>query len=262
MTEEVKKKKKSITIPLPTSNNFMPILIIVSIGLAFLVGIMWQKVQSLESGTGTRVAGSAGAAGAGNPQAAPQAPPQAGEVAPVTEDDYIKGNRNARIALIEYSDTECPFCKRFHPTAQQAVDEYPDDVMWVYRHFPLDQIHSKARKQAEAIECAGKLAGNDGFWALTDKIFEVTPSNNGLDNSTLPDLAADVGLNSSAIKTCIDSGEMAQNVEEDYQSGLKAGVTGTPGNILLDTKTGETQLIPGAVPYPQIQQAIDAMLAS
>lgn len=262
MTEEVKKKKKSITIPLPTSNNFMPILIIVSIGLAFLVGIMWQKVQSLESGTGTRVAGSAGAAGAGNPQAAPQAPPQAGEVAPVTEDDYIKGNRNARIALIEYSDTECPFCKRFHSTAQQAVDEYPDDVMWVYRHFPLDQIHSKARKQAEAIECAGKLAGNDGFWALTDKIFEVTPSNNGLDNSTLPDLAADVGLNSSAIKTCIDSGEMAQNVEEDYQSGLKAGVTGTPGNILLDTKTGETQLIPGAVPYPQIQQAIDAMLVS
>jgi protein-disulfide isomerase len=262
MTEEVKKKKKSITIPLPTSNNFMPILIIVSIGLAFLVGIMWQKVQSLESGTGTRVAGSAGAAGAGNPQVAPQAPPQAGEVAPVTEDDYIKGNRNARIALIEYSDTECPFCKRFHPTAQQAVDEYPDDVMWVYRHFPLDQIYSKARKQAEAIECAGKLAGNDGFWALTDKIFEVTTSNNGLDNSTLPDLAADVGLNSSAIKTCIDSGEMAQNVEEDYQSGLKAGVTGTPGNILLDTKTGETQLIPGAVPYPQIQQAIDAMLAS
>ncbi len=240
----------------------MPILIIVSIGLAFLVGIMWQKVQNLEGGSNTRVAGSAGAVGANNPQAAPQAPPQAGEVAPITEDDYIKGNRNARVALIEYSDTECPFCKRFHPTAQQAVDEYPDDVMWVYRHFPLDQIHSKARKQAEAIECAGKLAGNDGFWALTDKIFEVTPSNNGLDNSTLPDLAADVGLDSSAIKTCIDSDEMAQNVEDDYQSGLKAGVTGTPGNILLDTKTGETQLIPGAVPYPQIQQAIDAMLAS
>jgi protein-disulfide isomerase len=219
-------------------------------------------VQNLESGTGTKVAGTAGAVGANNPQAAPQVPPQAGEVVPVTEDDYIKGNRNARVALIEYSDTECPFCKRFHPTAQQAVDEYPDDVMWVYRHFPLDQIHSKARKQAEAMECAGKLGGNDSFWALTDKIFEVTPSNNGLDNSTLPDLAADVGLNSSAIKTCIDSGEMAQNVEDDYQSGLKAGVTGTPGNILLDTKTGETQLIPGAVPYPQIQQAIDAILAS
>ncbi|MHA2060837.1 MAG: DsbA family protein [Candidatus Sifarchaeia archaeon] len=261
MTEEKKKKKKSITIPLPSSNNFMPILIVVSIGLAFLVGIMWQKVQNLESGSGTKVAGTAGAVGANNPQAAPQAPPQAGEVAPVTEDDYIKGNRNSRIALIEYSDTECPFCKRFHPTAQQAVDEYSDDVMWVYRHFPLEQIHSKAPKQAEALECAGKLAGNEGFWVLTDKIFEVTPSNNGLDNSTLPDLAAGVGINKSAFQTCLDSGEMASKVDEDYQSGLKAGVTGTPGNILLDTETGESILIPGAVPYPQVKQAIDDMLS-
>lgn len=261
MAEETK-KRNSVTIPLPAGNKLMPILVVVSIGLAFLVGIMWQKVQTLESGSTTKVAGTAGAAGANNPQAAPQVPPEAGEVAPVTDEDYVKGDRNARIALIEYSDTECPFCKRFHPTAQQAVDEYPDDVMWVYRHFPLDQIHSKARKQAEAVECAGKLGGNDGFWALTDKIFEVTPSNNGLDNSTLPDLAADVGIDSSALKTCLDSDEMAQNVEDDYQSGLKAGVTGTPGNLLLDTKTGETQLIPGAVPYPQIQQAIDAILAS
>ena len=239
----------------------MPILIVVSIGLSFLVGIMCQKVQKLESGVSTKVAGTVGAAEANNPQLAPQAPPQAGEVSPVTEDDYIKGNRNARIALIEYSDMECPFCKRFHPTAQQVVDEYGDDVMWVYRHFPLEQLHSKAPKQAEATECAGKLAGNEGFWALTDKIFEVTPSNNGLDNSTLPNLAAEVGINKSAFQTCLDSGEMAQNVEDDYQSGLKAGVAGTPGNILLDTKTGESILIPGAVPYPQVKQAIDEMLA-
>lgn len=260
MTEEKKKEKRSITIPLPSGKNFMPILIVVSIGLAFLVGIMWQKVQNLEGGSNTKVAGTEGAVGANNPQVAPQVPPQAGEVAPVTADDYIKGDRNARVALIEYSDLECPFCKRFHPTAQQAVDEYPDDVMWVYRHFPLEQLHSKAPKQAEAVECAGKLAGNDGFWALTDKIFEVTPSNNGLDNSTLGDLAAEVGINKSAFQTCLDSGEMASKVDEDYQSGLKAGVTGTPGNILLDTKTGESILIPGAVPYPQVKQAIETML--
>jgi protein-disulfide isomerase len=240
--------------------KLLPVLLIASIGLAFFVGLLWQKVQNLESGSGTKVTGTVGTAQA-NPQATPQAPPQAGEVDPVTEDDYVKGNRNARIALIEYSDTECPFCKRFHPTAQQAVDEYSDDVMWVYRHFPLEQIHSKAPKQAEALECAGKLAGNEGFWALTDKIFEVTPSNNGLDNSTLPDLAAGVGINKSAFQACLDSGEMAQNVSDDFQSGTKAGVTGTPGNILLDTKTGESILIPGAVPYPQVKQAIDDMLA-
>lgn len=253
MTKAKKTKKKSFALFLLSSNNLISILIVVSIGLAFLVGIMWQKVRSLENGSNAKVA----AAGANNPQA----PLQAGEVDPVTDSDYVKGSRNARIALIEYSDLECPFCKSFHPTAQQAIDEYPDDIMWVYRHFPLEQLHSKASKQAEAAECAGKLAGNDGFWALTGKIFEVTPSNNGLDNSILPDLAVDVGLNKSAFQTCLDSGEMAQNVDDDYQSGLKAGVTGTPGNILLDTKTGESVLIPGAVPYPQLKQAIDDMLA-
>ncbi len=250
--------KKSYTFTLPS--NLTPVLLVVVIGLTFGVGILWQKVQNLESSTSTRVA--AGTAKVGNPQeAAPQAPPQAGEVEPVDEEDHVRGNRNAKIALIEYSDLECPFCKAFHPTASQAIKEYPNDVMWVYRHFPLDQLHSKADKQAEAVECAGKLAGDDGFWKLTDKIFEVTPSNNGLDNSTLPDLAASVGINKSQFQACLDSGEFASHVEEDYQSGIKAGVTGTPGNILLNTVTGETQLIPGAVPYPQLKQAIDAMLS-
>lgn len=258
-----------------------PVLLVVVVGLAFAVGVLWQKVSALDSGSSTGVAAGTSGVGGGNPQAAaPQAPPEVGEVEPVrvsaieegsvgtsdgnstTEVDHVRGNPDARLDLIEYSDLECPFCKSFHPTAQQAVEEYPGDVMWVYRHFPLDQLHPKADKQAEAVECAGKLAGNDGFWALTGKIFEVTPSNNGLDNSTLPDLAASVGINKAAFTACLDSGEFADHVEADYQSGIKAGVTGTPGNILLDRQTGETRLIPGAVPYPQLKQAIDEMLAS
>ena len=237
--------------------RLVPILLVASIGLAFAVGMLWQKVQTLEGGNSTRVAGNTGAAGAN-----PQAPPEAGDVNPVTNEDHVMGNRDARIALIEYADLECPFCKSFHPTAKQAIDEYKDDVMWVYRHFPLDQIHSKADKEAEAVECAGKLAGNDGFWKMVDKIFEVTPSNNGLDNSTLPDLAGSVGINKSGFQTCLDSGEFAQHVEDDYQGGIKAGVTGTPGNILLDTKTGDTKLIPGAVPYQQLKQAIPQLQAA
>ena len=259
MAEEKDKKRKTVTITIPSIRSLTPILLIGSIGLAFLVGTLWQKVQNLESG-GTRVTGTTSATG-GNSQAAPPAARTAGEVDPVTKDDHVKGDRNSRIALIEYSDLECPFCKRFHLTAQQLVDEYEGQVMWVYRHFPLDAIHSKADKEAEAVECAGKLAGNDGFWALTDKIFEVTPANNGLDLDTLPDLAGQVGLNQAQFIKCFDSGEFAAHVEADYQSGLKAGVTGTPGNILLDTETGKTQLIPGAVPYTQLKQAVDALLA-
>lgn len=250
-SEKGKKVKKSITIPLPSGSVVVPIMVVLLVVAAFFIGSLWTKVQTFEEG-GPVTTGVLSDVGSD---------PQAGEVDPVTQKDHVKGDRNARIALIEYSDLECPFCKSFHPTAQKVVDEY-DDVMWVYRHFPLDQIHSKARKQAEAVECAGKLAGNDGFWALIDKIFAVTPSNNGLDMETLPDLASEVGIDKQAFQTCLDSGEMTAHIEADYQSGVKAGVTGTPGNILLDTETGETRLIPGAVPYPQIKQAIDAMLSN
>lgn len=185
-----------------------------------------------------------------------------GEVEGLRENDRVRGSRNARILLIEYSDLECPFCKRFHPTAQQAVDEYKGQVAWVYRHFPLDQIHSKADKEAEATECANELGGEDAFWRMTDKIFEVTPSNNGLDLSTLPNLASQIGLDQSKFKNCLDSGKYTQYVEDDYQSGIKAGVRGTPGNFLLDTKTGKKLEVPGAVPFDSLKSSIDSLLKS
>lgn len=230
-----------------------PVLIFILVIAAFAIGMLWTKVQQLEKG---------GTPTATIPASPTQAPTfgSADKVEKLLDSDHLRGNRNAQILLIEYSDLECPFCKQFHKTAQQIVDSYKGQVAWVYRHFPLDQIHSKADKEAEAVECAAELLGNDGFWKLTDKIFEVTPSNNGLDLATLPDLAAQVGLDKNKFKTCLDSGKMAKKVEEDYQSGIKAGITGTPGNILLDTKTGKTQLIPGAVPFDQIKQVIDGLL--
>lgn len=194
------------------------------------------------------------------PNQAPPTEPVAGPVEPLSVKDHVRGSRDAGILLFEYSDLECPFCKRFHPTAKQIVDEYKGQVAWVYRHFPLDQIHSKADKEAEAVECANELGGQDAFWKLTDKIFEVTPANNGLNLDDLPKLAAEVGLNQNTFKTCLDSGKYATHVEEDYQGGIKAGITGTPGNILLDTKTKKTILIPGALPFDQFKQSIDGML--
>src|SRR3989344_4961217 len=235
----VKKAKNNLL------EKLIPVLLVSSIGLAFAVGMLWQKVQNLEGGELTSVAKTQpGAGGTGGSQAAPGgAEPSFGsadQVDKLRENDHVRGDRNARILLIEYSDLECPFCQRFHPTARQIVDEYDGQVAWVYRHFPIAQIHSKAPKEAEAVECANELGGEDGFWKLVDKIFEVTPANNGLNLEELPKLAGEVGLNQSAFKTCLDSGKMAQYVEDDYQSGIKAGVTGTPGNILLDTKTGKT----------------------
>lgn len=93
-------------------------------------------------------------------------------VDPVAGSDYVRGNRNARIAMIEYSDLQCPFCKQFHPTAQRVIDEYKGQVLWVYRHFPLDQLHPIARKAAEGSECVGELAGENGFWKYVDAVFK------------------------------------------------------------------------------------------
>lgn len=93
------------------------------------------------------------------------------KVPEITADDWIKGNRDAKIALIEYSDFECPFCHQFHSSAQQALEAYPNDLQWVYRHFPLD-FHPNANKYAYTSECVGELGGNDAFWAFADKIFE------------------------------------------------------------------------------------------
>jgi len=237
-------------------NNLLPIFIVASIGLAFAVGVLWQKVQAIESGTSLVAADSTGLRGDTQP---PAQPPQgsAKDVEPVNDSDHIKGSKNARIALIEYSDFECPFCARFHPTAQQVVDEYDGQVMWVYRHFPLDQIHAKARPAAEASECIAEVGGEEAFWKFTEEIF----SNQEGTLGDLDSVVTKLGLNQSAFKSCVDSEKYANHVEKEYQSGISAGVTGTPGNILLDTKTGKTILIPGALPFEQVKQSIDTLLA-
>lgn len=113
---------------------------------------------------------------------------------PVSSDDHILGSISAPVKIVEFSDMECPFCKRFHATMQQVVKENNGQVAWVYRHFPLDQLHSKARKEAEATECATDQGGNEKFWAYLNRLMEVTPSNNGLDLAELLNIAAFTGL--------------------------------------------------------------------
>lgn len=107
-------------------------------------------------------------------------------VKPVTATDHILGDINAPVKVVLYSDLECPFCKSFHQTMQEIMkSSYGTDkqVAWVFRNFPLKQLHSKAPKEAEALECAAELGGNDAFWKFLDKINEVTPSNNKLDQA-------------------------------------------------------------------------------
>lgn len=177
------------------------------------------------------------------------------------KDDHIYGKPNAPVTLIEYSDFECPFCKRFHATAKQLVDNSNGQVNWVYRHFPIESHNPGAQKQAEAAECAAAFGGNEAFWKYTDTIYERTRSGGkGFPIERLTPLAAELGLDREAFRQCLDSGRMAARVRRDYESGTKAGVNGTPGNILLNNRTGQVIAMPGARPYEQLKAAVDQLL--
>lgn len=95
-------------------------------------------------------------------------------VDPITESDYVQGDRRARYVLFEYSDYECPFCGSFHSTSKVFTESY-DDIAWVYRQFPLDEglqpLHPNTRKKSIAALCAGQIGGNDAFWAFSDALF-------------------------------------------------------------------------------------------
>lgn len=240
-----------------TFERLTPILLVATVILAFAVGILWQKVSALEGG---KVANKAQPTEAGQPPAEGKlTEDQAKNIAPISDEDHIRGNKDAKVILIEYSDLECPFCSGFHVTAKQMQEEYGDDVAWVYRHFPLDAIHSRARPAALASECAAEIGGNDSFWAFIDEIFEDQTEN--LTDVGLKGVAANIGLDADEFANCLDAGEYEDKVEDQYQGGLTAGVNGTPGNFILNDK-GEVWLIPGAVPFETLKEAIDLALQS
>ncbi|MEK7111286.1 MAG: DsbA family protein [Patescibacteria group bacterium] len=235
---------------MPESSNNKNILIALLVVAAFLIGSLFTEVRYLKK-TGnqkSQVTNTAPAAAEDN--ITPQ---------PLSDADHILGNRNSRLLFIVYSDLECPFCKLFHPTTKQILEEYKNSLVLVYRHFPLD-IHPKARKEAEATECAQDLGQPEDFWKFVDKIFEVTPSNNGLNPDELPKLAVQIGLNESRFKDCLATGKFTQKIQEDYDQGVKAGVSATPSSVIVDTKTGKNKTITGAVRPEQIKSVIDAML--
>ncbi len=182
-------------------------------------------------------------------------------VALVTDTDHLIGNPDAKIIIVEYSDLECPYCKVFHTTMNKIMREYGEggQVAWVYRHFPIAQLHSKAHREAEATECANKIGGNTKFWEYTNKIFSITPSNNELKESELLTTAQDIGLAESGFEDCLNGGETKGIVDNDILSGNTAGVRGTPTSfIFVDKKVAGT--IDGAQPYEQVKATIDQIL--
>ena len=181
------------------------------------------------------------------------------EIAPVTERDHILGSRDAKLIIVEYSDTECPFCKDFHAMMKEVTRTYSGQVAWVYRHFPIVTLHTKAPKESEATECAYELGGHQAFWKYIDRLFEVTNSNDSLDLAELPKIAAYIGLDTSAFNSCLSSDKYKEFISKSVEEALNAGARGTPYSIIV-SKDGKKTLINGLEPIAMIKTKIDTLL--
>jgi protein-disulfide isomerase len=236
------------------NRNFTLIIIVI---LAIWGGYNWNRAESYKSGA--PAAGNVAAPTAGAPSA-PSGPTesQLSKMPKIDKNDHVRGNAKAKVVLVEYSDYECPFCARFHPTMVQAVEEMGDKIAWVYRHYPLS-FHPNAQKASEGSECVAKLAGNDAFWKYSDALAEATSKNGKLSPEAISEAAATAGVNATAFKSCLDSDEMATNVKDETAAGGGAGITGTPGTIIVVDGVAK-ELIPGALPYASVKATIEKYL--
>ena len=184
-------------------------------------------------------------------------------VAPVTENDHIRGDINAPVKIVEYSDFECPFCKRFHGTMNQIMDEYEESgqVAWVFRQFPLEQLHPvKAARESVASECIAELGGNSAFWQFADRFFELTPSNNRTDIDTvLPQIAREIGLDEQAFNECLNSDRYNNHIQADIKNAVETGGGGTPWSIVIGPD-GATYPLSGSLPFNAVKQLIELAL--
>lgn len=178
----------------------------------------------------------------------------------VNDKDHIRGNINAPIKIVEFSDIECPFCKRFHETMKQVSAEYGDKVAWVYRHSPLVQLHPKAFNQAHATECVAELGGEEKFWEYLDLLYARTPSNNQFDLNNLVVYAEEIGINKDAFNACQTSMKYKDKINAQVEQAFAAGGQGTPHSIIV-AEDGSLTPILGAQPFEVVKQTIDGLLS-
>jgi len=234
-------------------NNFMIPLAIVIAGGLIAGGIFFGA-----RGTTSNIASNTQPA-----QRTSQAAESISGIRPITSSDHILGNPNAPVKIVEYSDFECPFCKKFHTTMQQVMDEYGENgqVAWVYRHFPLDSLHPRnARRVAIASECAAELGGNDGFWGFTDRFFELTPSNDRTNiEVVIPQIIGEIGIDKTKFDECLLSGRYDEHIQEDVNDAIATGGRGTPWSVIL-SEDGSALPLSGAQPYASVKQLIEIAL--
>lgn len=183
-----------------------------------------------------------------------------GKIDEVTEADHIKGDINAPVKIVEYSDFDCPFCSRFHESMSDFIETSDGNVAWVYRQFPLEQLHKNAPTVAHASECVAELGGNEAFWKFTDSYFVAKGAGDATPAQTLiTKLANEAGVATGVFNDCMESGRHKKAVESDMADAVETGGRGTPWSIVIGP-TGKTYPINGAQPATVIAQVVKLAL--
>ncbi len=141
---------------------------------------------------------------------------------PVSDADHAQGSADARVTLVEYGDYQCPHCGHAYPIVQEIQKHFGDDLRFVYRNFPLTEIHQYSFHAAEAAEIAGDY---DKFWEMHDMLFE---NQETLDDVSLIRMASSLGIDGREFAVKLESNAKAEKVKSDFMSGVNSGVSGTP----------------------------------
>lgn len=173
-------------------------------------------------------------------------------VSPVTEKDFINGDINAEVLLVEYSDFSCGFCAKYHPTMKRVVEEYKGKVAWVYRHLPIFN-----KNAAVSSTCVGNILGDEAFFQYADRLFE---NQQNLNSEILKKEALTLGINESEYNTCVNDKSIADQINRDFSVARNlAGFNSTPTSVLV-TKDGQKYTFSGALPYEEVVAQIDFIL--
>lgn len=201
---------------------------------------------------------------------APQAAVQPNPSAPVKVDisnSPILGDKNATLTLVEFSDYECPFCKKsFDELLPELKKNYisTGKLRLIYKNLPLS-FHQNAAKEAEASLCAKDQGGDTAFYKYHDQIFTKTTSNGtGITLDQLPVLAKGIGLNVTQFQKCLDSAKFKAQVDKDLAEAQKVGASGTPTWFLGKTTSNDSVdgvIMVGAQPFSTFKTAIDQALS-
>ncbi len=180
-----------------------------------------------------------------------------------SEGTYILWNKDAEISFIEYSDLECPFCKKLHESGviEELLENYDGKVNFIFKQFPLD-FHVQAQMEAEATLCVWEIAWEDKYYEFITKVFDGSQANGrSYTKNTISELWATIGIDKSKLLSCIESGKMKQRAQDEMAEwGSVFGITWTPWNVLINNKTGKWDKLPWAYPYASFKAKIDSLL--